>query len=289
MATVESTQERLRSARELIFQVERSPSAYLPELRAKLEQARKIVQAVLNEFPREPEAMRLLASIDSLLAQLAPRQRPEHPTEAQAAEALERLEGLVKGDGPRGEVEAVHTRLRKLIPRVKAEVGGVARLYEARAKFLWEEYSRSLTTVRDLCPECPALELVTVTDGFERARLLGAGDYALDDIEAMQSQDYTPLLTGDFNKDGAMDAALIGRGERQKTSGIFLLIASIEKGQGYRRLFLKALNSKRAALALQNGEIVLRENVEAGVNFWTVAWNGKTFDIRRSKRAMGKR
>lgn len=116
----QSTPERLVLARKLVSEVERSPSAYLPESRAKLEQARSVTRAALEENPRDAEAIKLLARIDSLLAQLAPRRRPEHPTEAEADAALDRLEGLVKGGGARREVEAAHTHLRKLRLGAKA-------------------------------------------------------------------------------------------------------------------------------------------------------------------------
>lgn len=285
----QSTPERLVLARKLVSEVERSPSAYLPELRAKLEQARSVTQAALEENPRDAEAIKLLARIDSLLAQLAPRQRPEHPTEAEADAALDRLEGLVKGGGARREVEAVHTHLRKLIPRVKAEIGGIGRLYEARAEFLWKEYSGRLALVRDVCPDCPVLNLATLVKGFSSARLLGAGDYTLDDVEEMQKQGYASLLTGDFSRDGAMDVALIGSAERQKKRGLFLLIASAERSGDYRALFLKALEWKKAALNVRDGRLILSEGFYASDDFWFVVWNGKTFDFRYAGDATGKK
>lgn len=283
------TPERLVLARKLVSEVERSPSAYLPELRAKLEQARSVTRAALEEDPRDAEAIKLLARIDSLLAQLAPRRRPEHPTEAEADAALDRLEGLVKGGGARREVEAAHTHLRKLIPRVKAQVGDIGRLYEARAEFLWKEYSGRLGLVRDVCPDCPVLNLAALAKGFSSARLRGAGDYTLDIVEEMHKQGYAPLVTGDFSRDGAMDVVLIGSAERQKKRRLFLLIASAERSGGYRALFLKALESKKAALTVRDARLILSEDFYAGDDFWFVVWNGKTFDFRYDGDATGKK
>jgi hypothetical protein len=201
------TQEQRRTlARKLLSEVERSPSANLSDLRAKLRQARAEVQAVLDEDTRDPEGMELKARIDSLLAQLAPRSLLDHPTEAEAAVALERLEGLVRGGSARSEVDAVHTHLRQVIRRLKEERGfqGIATQYESRAKYPWEFYASRLAKLEDLCPGCPALELAALVKGFENPRVLGAGDYSLDELAAMkedrerQKPGYAPLLIGDF-------------------------------------------------------------------------------------------
>ena len=72
-------EQQLAFARQLLSEVERSPSANLDELRTKLRQARAETEAVLKESPQHPEALKLLARINSLLGQLAPRARSEHP------------------------------------------------------------------------------------------------------------------------------------------------------------------------------------------------------------------
>lgn len=72
-------EQQLAFARKLLSEVERSPSANLDDLRTKLRQARTETEAVLKESPQHPEALQLLARINSLLGQLAPRARIEHP------------------------------------------------------------------------------------------------------------------------------------------------------------------------------------------------------------------
>lgn len=76
-------EQQLAFARKLLSEVERSPSANLDELRTKLRQARAETEAVLKKSPQHPEALTLLARIDSLLGQLAPRGRAEHPMGAE--------------------------------------------------------------------------------------------------------------------------------------------------------------------------------------------------------------
>jgi hypothetical protein len=120
--TGSTPEQRLAVAWTLLSEVERSPSANVAELRAKLHQARGDVQAVLDRDPGDSEGRKLAARIDALLAQLTPRAVPDDPTAAEAHLALERLEGLVKGGGRRGEVEA---RLRQgPLPEIRCpEVG----------------------------------------------------------------------------------------------------------------------------------------------------------------------
>jgi hypothetical protein len=165
-------ERRLALARKLLSEVERSPSAYVPELRAKLQQARAETEAVLKEDPNHPEGVQLRARIDALLAQLAPRSLPDHPTEAEAAVALDRLEAFVKGGGPRGEVDVLHTRLRQVISRLKEEQGfqGIATKYASRAQYLWGFYGSRLAKLTDLCAGCPALDLAALVKGFDNPR-----------------------------------------------------------------------------------------------------------------------
>jgi len=280
-------EQQLTVARQRLAEVERSPSALREELRAKLGQARAAVQAALKEGPQDAEALALLARIDSMLAQLGPRARPEHPTEAEAEATLDRLEGLVKGGGSRGEVEAVHNTLRRLARRLKAEKGGIGVLYEKRAEYLWTVYADGLGTVRDVCPGCPVLDVATLAEGLRHPRLLGAGDYSLDDLEEMQVQGYAPLLTGDFNRDGTMDVALIGRAEEKGKGRLFVLIASVREG-GYRRLFLQPLLEwNKAALAAKERRLILSHIFGPSDDFWWLIWNGKTFDSRYAGDDMG--
>lgn len=74
-------EQQLVFARQLLSEVERSPSANLDELRTKLRQALAETEAVLKESPQHPEALKLLDRINSLLGQLAPRARAEIPAE----------------------------------------------------------------------------------------------------------------------------------------------------------------------------------------------------------------
>lgn len=76
-------EQQLAFARKLLTEVERSPSANLDELRTKLRQAQAETQAVLKESPQHPEALKLLARIDSLLGQLAPRARDKQSMAAE--------------------------------------------------------------------------------------------------------------------------------------------------------------------------------------------------------------
>ena len=284
----------LATARKLLAEVERSPSAYLPELRAKLHEARTEAAAVLQRQPEHGEARELLTRIDTLLAQLAPRGRPEHPTEAEAAATLERLEALVKGGGPRREVEAVHTRLRRLVVRLQRETVAAATLYESRARFLWGSYASRLTTVDDVCAGCPRLDLAALARGFGSPRLLGAGDYSLDDLDAMAEDvaaakpRYTPLLAGDFDGDGSIDVALVGRGRRHGTDTLFLLVAARES-ERYRAVFLQPLDWNKAALAVKDGAVVLSMVFAPTDDFWWVRWNGACCVLRHAGEDMRRR
>lgn len=227
----------------------------------------------------------LFLSAGVLLAQLQPAPTPTDPAIAEVENTLIRLIALVKRGSSRSEVEAAHTRLRKLVTRLTEEKRGAAVLYQKRAEYLWAEYARGLGKVRDVCPGCPVLDVVALATGFARPRLLGAGDYTLEDLAAMEEDTktekpaYKPLLTGDFNRDGTMDVALIGRGEQKGRARLFLLIASMEKGR-YRRLFLEHLDWNKAALAAKEAKLILSMIFGPTDDFWTLRWTGKTFVLR---------
>jgi hypothetical protein len=285
--TGSTPEQRLALARKLLSELERSPSAYLPELRAKLQQARVEVQAVLDRDPHHAEGRQLAGRIDALLAQLTPRALPDDPTEAEAHLALERLEGLVKGGGPRGAVEAEHTRLRQAISRLKQAtvVPGLATKYEKRAEHLWTIYASRLSKLDDVCPGCPVLDVALLAQGFEEPRLLGASDYSLDDLATMREDPdrrkpaYAPLLTGDFDRDGSPDIALIGRGRQNGKVRLFVLIASRAANQ-YRRQFLQPLDWDKAALAMANGQLVISTVFGPTDDFWWLRWDGKRYVLR---------
>lgn len=227
----------------------------------------------------------LFLSAEGLLAQLQAPPTPTDPAIAEVENTLNRLIALVKGGSSRSEVEAAHTQLRRLIQRLKVEKHGSAVAYGKRAQYLWAEYARGLGKVRDVCPGCPVLDVVALAKGFARPRLLGAGDYTLEDLAEMEENTktekpaYKPLITGDFNRDGIMDVALIGRGEQKGKKKLFVLIASPQKGN-YRRLFLQPLDRDKAALTVKDGRLILSETFYAGDDFWFVIWNGKSFDFR---------
>ena len=284
-------EQQLALACQLLSETEHSPSANPEELRDKLRQARAATQAVLEANSQDAEALDLSARIEALLAALAPRRHDDHPWTAEAEATLDRLTALVKGGGPRHQVEDLHTHLRRLARRLEtANPAGAAR-YQQRAQVLWALYASRLAWVEDVCPGCPTLDVAALAKGFSRARLLGAGDYALEDLEKMpadtatQKPAHTPLLTGDFNHDGAMDVALIGRGKQKGKEKLFVLIASVQEG-GYRRLFLLPLDWDKAALAHGKGEgvragtVILSNIFEPTDDFWTLRWNGQTFVLR---------
>jgi len=136
------------------------------------------------------------------------------------------------------------------------------------------------------------LDLAALVKGFDNPRALGAGDYSLDDLAAMQEDHekqkpgYAPLLVGDFNRDGAMDVALIGRGTRQGKEKLFVLIAAQQHSQ-YRRLFLQALDWDKAALAATNGKLILSMFFGATDDFWWLRWTGNTYLLRYAGDEMG--
>jgi hypothetical protein len=285
-ATSEPTQEEeLASARRLLSQVERSPSANSEELRAKLREARAATQAVLKKRPQHPEAMKLIARIDSLLAHLGPRSRPEHPAVAEAGVTLDRLIALVKGGAARNEVEEAHTQLRRLARRLEGENLADAARYKRHALELWNSYASRLAQVDGVCAECPTLDVASLTEGFDNPRMLGAGDYTLEELDTMQEDPakqkpaYAPLVTGHFDQDGSIEVALIGQGSQKGTVKLFVLIASPQKTT-YRRLFVQPLDWHTAALAVKDTRLILSEAFHAGDDFWFVVWNGKTFDFR---------
>jgi hypothetical protein len=211
---------------------------------------------------------------------------------AEAEETLDHLVVLVKGGGPRGKVEELHTRLRKLVRQLEGEKATDAARYKKHVEELWEFYTSRLAKLDDMCAGCPRLDVAGVAKGFDSPRMLGAGDYTLDDLAVMpedtatQKPAYAPLVTGDFNRDGVQDVALIGRGRQKGKEKLFLLIAT-RRQNDYRRLFLQPLDLDKAALMVRGGRLIVSENFYAGDDFWFVIWNGKTFDFRYAGDEMG--
>jgi hypothetical protein len=211
-------------------------------------------------------------------------------TEAEAT--LERLIALVKGGGPRSKVEELHTHLRKLAQRLEGEKAADAARYNKHARELWEVYAIRLAKIENVCPGCPPMDVQALATGFSRARAIGVGDYELEDLVAMRQQGYMSALTGDFNRDGSLDVALIGRGRQKGKEKLFLLIASRQKSD-YRRLFLQPLGWDKAALAasdgtgLKAGTIILSDIFHAADDYYTLRWNGRTFVLRYAGDEMG--
>jgi hypothetical protein len=194
----------------------------------------------------------------------------------------------VKGGGRRGDVEAQHTRLRQNISRFKHATGspGVATKYERHAETLWTLYESRLSKLDDVCAGCPVLDLTVLAKGFDQPRVLGAGDYSLDDLASMRGDPnsrkpvYSPLLTGDFDRDGSLDIALIGRGRENGKDRLFVLIVSRATNQ-YRRRFLQPLDWSKAALAAAaNGHLIISMVFGPTDDFWWLRWDGKRYVLR---------
>jgi hypothetical protein len=103
-----------------------------------------------------------------------------------------------------------------------------------------------------------------------------------------QKPGYAPLLTGDFDGDGSIDVALIGRGRQKGKEKLFVLIASQQKGQ-YRHAFLQPLDWDKAALAVRDGTLILNKIFGPTDDFWWLRWNGKTYLLRYAGAEMGGR
>ena len=279
-------EDRLTRARKLLSEVEHSPSANLDELRNKLQQARDETRAVLELNPQDAEALELSNRIEGLLVKLARRPHDDHPWVAEAEATLNRLTALIKGNRSRSEIETLHTHLRMLVKRIEGYKPVDAAKYQQSAQELWALYASRLTKIEGICNDCAALELTSLAKGFSRPRLVGAGDFTLDDLEAMKTQGFSTLLTGDFNRDGVLDVAVIGRGDEGGKKRLFLLIASVEKN-GYHRLFLEALEWDKAALMTQDRILILSEIFYASDDFWKLVWNGKTFEFHYAGEDMG--
>lgn len=275
-----SMDRQLEFARRQVYEVEHSPSANLQALRNKLHAARESASQVLAQHPQDVEALALAARIDTLLNQLAPPAPGEDSVAREAGATADRLAALIKGGGKRAEIDSLHTHLRKLIQRLAQDESTMAATYKARAQALWELYKPSLAHIADVCSGCPMLDLAALVPEFARPRLLGAGDYTLVDLEEMIRQDYAPLVTGDFNRDGQGDLALVGKNEQKTDFGSFLLIAGLDNNGDYKRLFFEPLDWNKAALGVDGDKLILTENYYAGDDFWYVSWNGKQFVIR---------
>ena len=198
----------------------------------------------------------------------------------QAEVTADRLAGLIKSGGKRTEIEALHTHLRKLIQRLPREKSSIAAAYKVRAQALWQLYKPSLARVTDACAKCPALNLTALVPEYARPRLLGAGDYTLLDLKEMGKQGYTTLVTGDFNRDGRDDVALVGKNEQDTGSELFFLIVGVDNKGGYRRLLFEKPDWDKAALAGYKGKLTLTENFYPSDDLWEVSWNGKQFVFR---------
>lgn len=252
-----SIDQQLGLARQQVYEAEHSPSADLQALRSKLQVARKKVDEVLIQHPQHTQALALAARIDTLLKQLAPPALGGHPYEKEAEVTADRLAGLIKSGGKRTEIESLHTHLRKLIQRLPREKSSMAAAYKARAQALWQLYKPSLVRVTDACAKCPALNLATLVPEYTRPRLLGTGDYTLLDLKEMGKQGYATLVTGDFNRDGRNDIALVGKNEQDTGSELFFLIVGLDNKGGYRRLLFEKPEWNKAALAGYKGKLTL--------------------------------
>jgi hypothetical protein len=131
-----SAQHSLDVVRQLLSDVERSPSANLDDLRAKLLQARSMVKAAMNANADNPDALELSNRIEALLQSLAPRPRAEHPWLEEADAALDRLAGLVKNRGSCQEIKRVHAHVIAIASRVEATKPEQADQYRQQAKDL---------------------------------------------------------------------------------------------------------------------------------------------------------
>lgn len=279
----------------LTWLLEREPSAIREKFRAGLLEARAAALAVLEWEPQDPEALALLKRIEPMLAELGPEPTEGHPVVEQAEKILERLEGLLKGGSSRDEIESLHTELRQVTQRLELTRPTAAERFKARSAELWERYSVRLRRVAAPCPGCPALDVGTLAR--ERAQLMdaramGVGDYTLQDLSDMGEQGYAPLVTADFNGDSAADVALIGRGERDGRSTLFVLIASATK-DGQRVLYLEPLDWSAAAVAIAEEQgrryprLLLTENFQPSDDFFYLFWNGRTFDLVYAGELMG--
>ncbi len=111
----------LASTRQMLVDVEHSPSANLEILRAKLMEARRMTEAALKFDINNQEAKQLQRRIDDLLAELAPKMHSSYPSSEEAWSTLDRLIALVKGGAPFGEIESTRTKLEQLVMKLELE------------------------------------------------------------------------------------------------------------------------------------------------------------------------
>jgi hypothetical protein len=146
-------ENQLSRARQLLSEVEHSPSANLDELRNKLREAQAKTASVLEVNPNDSEARELADRIEQLLSKLSFRPHDDHPWVAEAEATLNRLAALIKGNGPRSEIEGLYTHLCKLAKRIEKNKPAEAAKFQQRAEELWELYASNLTMTGQDCSE----------------------------------------------------------------------------------------------------------------------------------------
>jgi hypothetical protein len=144
-------ENQLSRARQLLSEVEHSPSANLEELRNKLREAQGKTASVLEVNPNDAEARELAGRIEQLLSKLSFRPHDDHPWVAEAEATLNRLAALIKGNGPRSEVEALHTHLCRLAKRIEKYKPVEAARFQQKAEELWELYTSNLKKTGQDC------------------------------------------------------------------------------------------------------------------------------------------
>lgn len=142
-----SSQSSLDVARQLLSDVERSPSANLDELRAKLLRARSIIDAAMKAKSDDPDALELSRRSESLLQSLAPKPHAEQPWLAEAEVVTHRLTTEVKGGGSCAEINALSTNLLTLVRKLE--------LSHPQAALRFRERTRHLKTIAPN-PSCMA-------------------------------------------------------------------------------------------------------------------------------------
>jgi hypothetical protein len=205
------------------------------EIQSKRSRARAAIDAVCAIDPQNAQAIGLLRHVDPVLG------------DAQAA--LAHLAKAIELGASRSDVGVLDVQLREAADRIEMEDPSAyndAERYREQANQLWATFAKTLETVKDVCAGCPILNLPALAQEFETPRLLGAGDYSLDELKAMEENPASqkppsgPLVTGEFTPGAQKDVALVARGKQKGKDRLFVLIASIEHSR-YRRILLEPL------------------------------------------------